>query len=235
MKLSFDTNKPLEVCLMTLDGEAAESQYGGPQRKYVTTEHNVFYVSEQVGNIIAETCRKLRIEEREPVVICKAEVPDGRGRKAIRWQVTRVNAPPPSVGPQSNGGFAVDAQGIPPGGAGKISLPNTNGANGSYPPAPPVAPTTQVQQPAPAIPINGNGTANGGNGHAATPLPAERPKTKLEDALKTVADALLKAEKYAKEIGYEAWPKQFSCEDIRTFANTMLINGSREHCNGGSH
>src|ERR1700722_19643672 len=41
---------------------------------------------------------------------------------------------------------------------------HTNGANGSYPPAPPVAPTTQVQQPVPVI--NGNGTANGNNGSA---------------------------------------------------------------------
>jgi hypothetical protein len=92
---------------MTLDGEAIESQYGGPQRKYMTTERDVFYVSEPVGKIIAETCSKLKIEEREPVVICKAEVPDGRDRKAIRWQVTRVNAPVPLVGPQPDSGFAV--------------------------------------------------------------------------------------------------------------------------------
>ena len=105
MKLQFGTNVPIEVCLMTLDGETVESQYGGPQRKYTTTDRDTFYVSDMVGNIIAETCRKLKIEEREPVVICKAEVSDGRGRKAIRWQVTRVSAPHPQVGPQPDGGF----------------------------------------------------------------------------------------------------------------------------------
>ena len=154
MKLQFGTNVPIEVCLMTLDGETVESQYGGPQRKYTTTDRDTFYVSDMVGNIIAETCRKLKIEEREPVVICKAEVSDGRGRKAIRWQVTRVSAPHPQVGPQPDGGFA----------ARRAPTTNTNGANGSYPPAPPVAPTTQVQQPVPVI--NGNGTANGNNGSA---------------------------------------------------------------------
>src|ERR1700733_10328461 len=103
MKLNFETNIPHEVCLMTLDGETCESQFGGPQRKYVTTDRDVFYVSEPVGKVIADTCRKLRIEEREPVVICKAEVPDGRGRKQIRWQVTRVNA----LGQQADGTFAI--------------------------------------------------------------------------------------------------------------------------------
>jgi hypothetical protein len=208
MKLSFDTNIAHEVSLMTLDGEAVESQYGGPQRKYMTTERDVFYVSEPVGKIIAETCRKLKIEEREPVVICKAEVPDGRGRKAIRWQVTRVNAPVPQVGPQPDGGFAV--QKTPPA--------NTNGANGSHPPAPPAAPTTQVQQPVPVI--NGNGTANGN---------APGPKTKLEDALETVVAAAYAAEQYAKQIGYTSMP-HFSSEDIRTMANTLMIQNG----NGGA-
>jgi hypothetical protein len=211
MKLSFDTNIPHEVCLMTLDGEAVESQYGGPQRRYTTTDRDTFYVSDTVGNIIAETCRKLKIEEREPVVICKAEVPDGRGRKAIRWQVTRVNAPVPQVGPQPDGGFAAQ----------RAPTANTNGANGSHPPAPPVAPTTQVQQPVPVI--NGNGTANGDNGYA----PA--PKTKLEDALKTVVAAAYAAELYAKQVGYTSMPP-FSSEDIRTMANTLMIQNG----NGGA-
>src|ERR1700691_1361035 len=204
MKLEFSTNCPIEVCLMSLDGETAESKFGGPQRKYTTTERDIFYVSESVGNIIADTCRKLRIEEREPVVICKAEVPDGRGRKQIRWQVTRVNAPPPRVGPQPDRGFAVPA--------------NTTGANGSHPPAPPVAPTIQVQQPVPVI--NGNGTATGN---------APGPKTKLEDALETVVAAAYAAEQYAKQIGYTSMP-HFSSEDIRTMANTLMIQNG----NGGA-
>ena len=211
MKLSVDTNIAHEVCLLTLDGEAVESQYGGPQRKYMTTERDVFYVSEPVGKIIAEACRKLKIEECEPVVICKAEVPDGRGRKAIRWQVTRVNAPAPGVGPQPDGGFAVQ----------RTATTTTNGANGSHPPAPQAAPTTQVQQPVPVI--NGNGTANGDNGTASA------AKSKLEDALKTVVAAAYAAEQYAKQIGYTSMP-HFSSEDIRTMANTLMIQNG----NGGA-
>src|ERR1700722_2553213 len=220
MKLQFGTNVPIEVCLMTLDGETVESQYGGPQRKNTTTDRDTFYVSDMVGNIIAKPCRKLKIEEREPVVICKAEVSDGRGRKAIRWQVTRVSAPLPQVGPQPDGGFA----------ARRAPTTNTNGANGSYPPAPPVAPTTQVQQPVPVI--NGNGTASGNNGNAPASLPPDRAKIRLEDALKTVVAAAYAAEEYAKQIGYPSMP-HFTSEDMRTMANMLMIQNGNGH-NGNS-
>ena len=207
-KLTFETNIPLEVCLTSLDGEPAQSQFGGDQRKYTTTDRDFFYVSEPVGNIIADTCRKLRIDAGEPVVICKAEVPDGRGRKQIRWTVNRVGP----VGPQPDGTF---------------SVPNGNGANGSHPPAP-VAPTTQVQQQPVVANRNSSAAQAQVNGRAAAP--AERPKTKLEDALKTVVAACHAAREYAKQIGYEAMPP-FSSEDIRTMANTLMIQNG----NGGAH
>ena len=146
-------------------------------------------------------------------MICKAEVPDGRGRKQIRWQVTRVNA----LGQQADGTFAVPAN------------INTNGANGVHPPAPSVAPTTQVQQPALSPSQQSNGNAPPANGHAA-PLPAERPKTKLEDALKTVVAACHAARNYAKDIGYDM--PTFTGDDLARMANTLMINGAQ---NGNGH
>jgi hypothetical protein len=83
---------------------------------------------------------------------------------------------------------------------------------------------------------NGNGSKPNGaaaNGHAAgwaaAPLPEERPKTKLDDALKTVLSAVFSATQYAKEIGYQMPP--FTSEDIRTMANTLMIQNG----NGGRH
>ena len=49
-----------------------------------------------------------------------------------------------------------------------------------------------------------------------------RPKTKLEDALCTVVAAAYAAQEYARSIGYTSMP-QFTSEDIRTMANTLVI------------
>jgi len=95
---------------------------------------------------------------------------------------------------------------------------NGNGANGYQPPAP-RATSGQNEQP-------------NGNGNAPAPVNGDRPKTKIEDALKTVAAALLAAERYAQEIGYQAWPKQFTGDEVVRLAATLLINGARE--NGGA-
>jgi hypothetical protein len=59
---------------------------------------------------------------------------------------------------------------------------------------------------------------------SAAPLPMTRPVTKLEDALKTVVAAVYAAQQYAREIGFNAMPP-FTSEDIRTMANTIMIEG----------
>jgi len=94
---------------------------------------------------------------------------------------------------------------------------NGNGANG-YQPLTPPSTKGQNEQP-------------NGNGNAPAPVNGDRPKTKIEDALKTVAAALLAAERYAQEIVYQAWPKQFTGDEVVRLAATLLINGARE--NGG--
>jgi hypothetical protein len=76
---------------------------------------------------------------------------------------------------------------------------------------------------------NGNGSKrNGSNGNGHTvpePEPERRSRTRLEDALKTVIAAVHATQEYAKTLGY-AMP-QFTSEDLRTMANTLIIDGQK--------
>jgi hypothetical protein len=94
------------------------------------------------------------------------------------------------------------------------ALPQANGA-GEPPrmPAPPAAAPSSIS-------MDDNNTNH------------SRSLTKMEDALKTVASALLAAEQHAKRIGYEGWPKQFNADEVVRLAATILINGARENANG---
>jgi hypothetical protein len=162
MALRFETNVPRELHLRFLEGKEVESQFGGVQHLF-TAEEGTFYVSDTVGNILAEQFRKLGVKTGEPVAICKREVANGGGRKSIQWQVERVGVP---MGEQTDGTFAV-----------------------------------------PSVP---------------EPKAIDRPKTKLEDALKTAVAAVHAAQQYARAIGFDEMPV-FTSEDIRTMANTLVI------------
>lgn len=165
MPLKFETNVPKELHLRFLEGKEVESQFGGVQQLF-TAEEGTFYVSDTVGQILAEQLRKLGAKTGEPVTICKREVANGGGRKSIQWQVERVGVP---MGEQTDGTFAV--------------------------PAVPSKPAAQA---------------------------IDRPKTKLEDALKTAVAAVHAAQEYARAIGFDEMPV-FTSEDIRTMANTLVI------------
>jgi hypothetical protein len=60
----------------------------------------------------------------------------------------------------------------------------------------------------------------------ATPEPEPFTPSRLARALCAVVDAVHRAQCHAKEIGFEAMP-QFTSEDIRTMANTCLIESGR--------
>jgi hypothetical protein len=163
MPLKFETNVPKELRLRFLAGKEVESQFGGSQHLF-TAEEGTFYVSDTVGQILAEQIGRLGVRVGEPVTICKREVTNGGGRKSIQWQVERVGFAP---GEQADGTFAV-------------------------PKVEPVA------------------------------APGDRPKTKLEDALRTAVAAVYAAQQYARAIGFDEMPV-FTSEDIRTMANTLVI------------
>ena len=59
-----------------------------------TAEEGTFYVSEAVGQILTDQCRKLNIRPGELVDIVKAEVSKAGGRKGIEWSVAKVGEAP---------------------------------------------------------------------------------------------------------------------------------------------
>ena len=105
-KIQFQTNLPVELALQYLEGKPVDSQFGGVQHLFSTTDNRVFFVSEMVGNIIADQLKKLGVQKGEPIAICKAEVTQGRGRKGIQWIVKKVGFTP---GEQPDGTFVVPA------------------------------------------------------------------------------------------------------------------------------
>jgi hypothetical protein len=90
--LKFQTNVPIEVRLRSIEGKPVESQFGGMQHMF-SAEEGAFYVSEVVGQILAEQIKALEVRVGEPIEITKAEVSKGGGRKGIQWTVARTVAP----------------------------------------------------------------------------------------------------------------------------------------------
>jgi hypothetical protein len=144
----------------------------------------------------ADVLNSLCLQAEEEFEAARVEVQEGR-RKFTKFEARRIN-PPAKPG---------------------ANLPDRPQvlAGAEHSPSGNAYPDHSTPKP------NGNGNGNGH--HGAAPAP-ERPKTKLEDALKTVVDAIHQATAYAKEIGYQMPP--FSSEDIRTMANTLMIQ------NGGA-
>jgi hypothetical protein len=91
--IRFNTNVPIEVRLRSIEGKPVESQFGGMQQMF-TAEEGTFYVSEAVGQILTDQCRKLNIRPGELVDIVKAEVSKAGGRKGIEWSVAKVGEAP---------------------------------------------------------------------------------------------------------------------------------------------
>ncbi|SPF35800.1 hypothetical protein SBA4_1750018 [Candidatus Sulfopaludibacter sp. SbA4] len=230
-KIKFQTNVPVEVALRFTEGKLCDSQFGDPQYMFSTTDDRAFFVAAKV----AQKIHGLRLKPGELIDIVKAEVPYTNGRKGIEWQVTRVNPPEgegpnPPVGEQTNGTFVVPASQT----NGAPSVGRVVPANGHQPGASVGAPAPVTAAPVllPAQPpCNGNGSANGhanGNDNPHPVIADGRPRIRLEDALKTVVAAVHATDEYAKTIGY-AMP-QFTSEDLRTMANTIMIGAK----NGGN-
>jgi hypothetical protein len=92
MTIKFQTNVPVELRLRSTEGKPVESQFGGMQHMF-SADEGAFYVSETVGAILTEQCRKLGVRPGEAIDICKAEV-TANGRKRIEWQVSKVGETP---------------------------------------------------------------------------------------------------------------------------------------------
>jgi hypothetical protein len=154
-KIQFQTNVPVTLSLLSLEGEVVESQFGGNQIKFVARE-GPFWVSEAVGSILIDQIRKKHVAAHVPVEVCRREMAQGNGRKGIHWTIDTLGFAP---GEQPDGTFVVPA----------VPVPNGNGANGSKPPAPPAAIASQPHDEHPNGNAPDNGHANGTNGHSAAP------------------------------------------------------------------
>jgi len=86
--IKFQTNVPVELRLRSTEGKPVESQFGGMQHMF-SAEEGAFYVSETVGQIIANKLRELHVRAGDLIEITKAEVASN-GRKRIEWQVAMV-------------------------------------------------------------------------------------------------------------------------------------------------
>jgi hypothetical protein len=232
-KIQFQTNLPVELALQYLEGKPVDSQFGGVQHLFSTTDNRVFFVSEMVGNIIADQLKKLGVQKGEAIKICKAEVTQGRGRKGIQWIVQKAGSP---VGEQPDGTFAVPAAPPAPESALERQLRQSiaaanNGKPGTsaLTPAPGSVAAQNSEQPI----VNGNGTKPNGNGAARNGRPPQQDiHQRWEQVLFGQTTALLDV--YAAALKYAGTKHGDAVkpEDVKTLLTTVFINLCKQ---GGAH
>ena len=228
-KIQFQTNLPVELALQYLEGKPVDSQFGGVQHLFSTTDNRVFFVSEMVGNIIADQLKKLGVQKGEAIEICKAEVTQGRGRKSIQWIVKKVGAP---LGEQPDGTFAVQAAAAAPESALERQLRQSiatvrNGKPGTsaVTPAPGSVAAQNGEQPI----NNGNGSKPNGDGAAHNGGTPEHNIHQgwaqfLLGQTNTLIDVYAAALNYAgTKHGNAVKP-----EDVKTLLTTAFINLSKQ-------
>lgn len=205
-KLRFDVNVPLAVALIHQDGLDVTSQYNGRQEVLYTVNTEVGERVMYVDPIVRRKIDEAGLVPGEWFRLGKFSVKNGNNR-FVEWKLERI--PPEEEVP----GVATPEP--PPQQSARLNAqpkPTTRPpapANGKPAalPAPPAAPAAAPPEP----------------------NPPARPRTQLEDALKTVIAALHAANLYAKEIGFQMPP--FTSEDLRTMANTIMIGLQQR--NGG--
>jgi hypothetical protein len=88
--LRFQTNIPLTLHLIRLEGRSVDSQFGGTQTMFMADE-GAFYVSDKVGAILTDQFAKLGVQPGQAIEITKAEA--GRGpERRTQWIVATTEA-----------------------------------------------------------------------------------------------------------------------------------------------
>lgn len=237
--LKFENNQPREVVLAFAQGKITPSNFGADQVMYTLADPPDHITFLDLG--ASQKLNQLRARQGERVVICKRK---GAERNApVRWDVWLAN--------DSEKRRAAEEAGVPlkaGGGPAWGADPSPAGAAPVLPRAPAAADTdSQLERDlaaslaqrteaaaataaAPVTPVTKR-TPTGQTQHATDSAnhtaPAPRPvATKLEDALKTAVAAAYAATEYAKSIGYATMP-MFTSEDLRTMANTLIIDAQR--------
>jgi hypothetical protein len=232
-KIQFQTNLPVELALQYLEGKPVDSQFGGVQHLFSTTDNRVFFVSEMVGNIIADQLKKLGVQKGEAIKICKAEVTQGRGRKGIQWILQKVGSP---VGEQPDGTFAVPVAPPVPDSALERQLRQSiaavrNGKPGAdaVTSTPGTAAAPNGEQPF----VNGNGSKPNGNGAAHN---GRQPEPNIDhrwaQTLLSQTNSLIDV--YAASLNYADTKhgEAVKPDDVKALLITAFINLSKQ---GGAH
>jgi hypothetical protein len=232
-KINFQTNLPVELALQFTQGKPVDSQFGGVQHLFSTIDNRVFFVSEMVGNIIADQLKKLGVQKGEAIEICKAEVTQGRGRKSIQWIVKRVGS---ALGEQRDGTFAVQSAPVAPETTLEQQLRQSiaivrNGKPGTS--AVTLAPGSVAAPKGEQPHTNGEDSKPNGNGEAHS---GHQPEYNMHDrwAQVLLGQTNTLIEVYAAAINYAGTKHGDAVkpDDVKTLLITAFINLSKQ---GGAH
>lgn len=209
-KIKFATNVAIETALKFPDGKLCDSQFGGAQYMFTTTDDRMFFVAEKV----AQKIHGLRLKVGEPFTIGKMEKAYDNGRKGIEWLVEKVGFAP---GEQPDGTFAVQ-----PGASVGAPAPASASANTS-------AHTNGNGNGTKALAVNGNGA---GKSPAAVSAAEQPSQIHLGWAQFLLSQTNALIDVYAAASGYasQRYGNQVKAEDVRALLTTAFINVSR---NGG--
>jgi hypothetical protein len=220
-KIDFPVNVGVCLALAFAEGKPVASRYGAPEVMFSTTDNRCFFLSDAAAASLAQQVREKGIRAKDPVVVTKSQTP-GDGKPVTRWLIDKTSTSADSsgarspIGRQPDGTFAVPK--INPGANQEQSdmarlvqaevdkrlgkwQPKPIGSAGMHEPPPAAAPV-------PASGSNPGRTDDGGH---------------LVAALKMAVTAAHQATLHAKAIGYQI--PAFTGEDLRTMANTMVIQG----------
>ena len=198
--VEFSPNVPVEVALAYGQGKIIDTRMG--QRVMFTlVDNRVMFLDLDAAQRINE----IQPKPRQPFYVVKNQ--EGKRGSPIQWRAWL--SPNPQLGERPDGTFAV---------------PNQSAASVR----PPAAVQAAESKP-PTTPNNGNGSTNGHGEGAGDPhlvITDGRPKTRLEDALRAVVDAIQATRDHAKQIGYDM--PTFNGDEICRMVNTLMIQ------NGGA-
>lgn len=207
--LRFAPNVPVEVALKWPDGKIVSGQYG-EQMYYSLTDGRAMYLPMDVGAKI----NLLELAPGELFTIAKRH--SGHKGDIPTWDVRKhgeryepLDEQPPELPSDLEVQLRDSIHQVQ---ARRIQQPAPAPIGSSTTGAAAISPCQDKPTPAPAASLTEH----------ANPT---RPRTKLEDALKTVVQACHAAQLYAAEIGFAMPP--WSSEDLRTMANALIIDSQR--------
>ncbi len=226
--MKFENNQPREIALAFAQGRITPSNFGADQVMY-TLEYPPNHIT-FVDLGASQKINQLRAAQGERLMICKRK---GAERNSpVRWDVALASSAEMARAAEE-AGVPLKADGRP--------------AWGGNPPgsrAPAAAdPESALERDLRASLAKIEREKAEAAVRAAAPVPAAiaqpatasqadsvnntAPVTRLEAALKTAVAAAFAATEYAKKIGYAAMP-MFTSEDIRTMANTLIIDAGKQ-------